>query len=96
MFPKPQKKKKKRILVTSDTYNKVYERDKGRCQLCGTYNNLQLHHIVYRSENRKLINEPSNCIMLCMNCHNLVHSNKHKWQEKLKNIILKEILENEY
>lgn len=71
---------KKRIFVTEETYKKVYERDKGICQLCGTSQNLQLHHIVYRSENKQLINEPINCIMLCNNCHRLVHSNKHLWQ----------------
>lgn len=76
----------KRIFVTKETYNKVYERDKGRCRLCGS-NQIQLHHIVYRSENKKLINEPSNCIMLCAKCHELVHSNKHYWQPKLKEII---------
>ena len=70
----------KRIFVTEETYKKVYERDKGICQLCGTSQNLQLHHIVYRSENKQLINEPTNCIMLCNNCHRLVHSNKHLWQ----------------
>lgn len=71
---------KKRIFVTEDTYNKVYKRDNGKCQLCGISKNLQLHHIVYRSENKQLINEPTNCIMLCNNCHRLVHSNKHLWQ----------------
>lgn len=96
MFPKPKHKKKKREIVSKETYEEVNERDKGRCRLCGLFNNLQLHHIQYRSERKDLINEPSNCIMLCINCHHLVHSNKHKWQEKLKNIILKEILENEY
>lgn len=76
----------KRIFVTKEIYNKVYERDKGRCRLCGS-NQVQLHHIVYRSENKKLINEPSNCIMLCAKCHDLVHSNKHYWQPKLKEMI---------
>ena len=76
----------KRIFVTKETYNKVYERDKGRCRLCGS-SQIQLHHIVYRSEDKKLINEPSNCIMLCAKCHELVHSNKHYWQPKLKEMI---------
>ena len=76
----------KRIFVTKETYNKVYERDKGRCRLCGS-TQIQLHHVVYRSEDKKLINEPSNCIMLCAKCHDLVHSNKHYWQPKLKEMI---------
>ena len=78
----------KRVFVTKEAYNKVYERDKGRCRLCGS-NQIQLHHIIYRSENKKLINEPSNCIMLCAKCHELVHSNKHYWQPILKEMINK-------
>ena len=77
---------KKRIFVKPEIYKQVYERDKGVCQICGN-NNIQLHHIVYRSENKNLINEPSNCIMLCLKCHKLVHQNKHYWQEKLKEMI---------
>lgn len=80
----------KRIVVKEKVYNKVLERDKNSCRLCGTSQNLQLHHIVYRSEDTNLINEISNCIMLCVKCHNLVHSNKHKWQP-----ILKEKIKNE-
>lgn len=88
---KPIKKiSNKRIYVTEETYNKVSERDKGKCRLCGTTNNLHLHHIVYRSESKELINEPSNCILLCKIHHDIVHSNKHKWQP-----ILKEMIKNE-
>lgn len=36
----------KRVFVAKETYNKVYERDKGRCRLCGSSQNLQLHHIM--------------------------------------------------
>lgn len=77
----------KKIIVTADTYKKVIERDKYRCRLCGTSQNLHLHHIIYRSEKKDLINEPSNCIMLCFKCHELVHSNKKEWQPKLKEMI---------
>jgi len=79
----------KRIIVTKEIYNKVYERDKGCCRLANITCNgrLELHHIVYRSENKNLINELSNCIMLCNRHHRLVHSNKHLWQPILKEII---------
>lgn len=86
---KPIKKvSKNRITVTEETYNKVMKRDKC-CQLCGTTLNLVEHHIVYRSEDRKLINEPTNLIVLCTKCHALVHSNKHYWQPILKEMINK-------
>ena len=76
----------KRICVSKDTYKKVYERDNGRCRLCGSPN-IQLHHIVYRSENVKLIDDPDNCIMLCDRCHALVHQDKKKWQPYLSTLI---------
>lgn len=87
---KPIKKvSNKRITVTEETYNKVMQRDKYKCRLCGTPFNLNEHHIVYKSEDRKLINEPTNLIVLCTKCHALVHSNKHYWQPILKEMINK-------
>ena len=94
---KPIKKvSNKRIIVTEETYNKVVQRDKGKCRLAHvTYNGiscnggLELHHIQYRSEAKDLINEPTNCIMLCNAHHRLVHSNKHLWQPILKEMINK-------
>ena len=84
---KPIKKvSNKRIFVNKDIYNKVFERDKGQCRLCGS-NQIQLHHIIYRSEDKSKINDIDNCIMLCFKCHELVHSNKHYWQPKLKEIV---------
>ena len=88
---KPIKKvSNKRITVTEETYNKVMQRDNYKCRLCGTPFNLNEHHIVYKSEDRKLINEPTNLIVLCTKCHALVHSNKHYWQPILKEMINKE------
>lgn len=84
---KPIKKvSKKRITVSKETYDEVYERDKGCCRLCGN-NSIQLHHIRYRSESKDLIDVPSNCIMLCLKCHKLVHSNKKKYQPILLNMV---------
>lgn len=87
---KPIKKiSKKRITVSKETYNKVLKRDKEKCRLldCTCQGGLELHHIIYRSENKKLIDEPDNCIMLCTKHHKQVHSNKHYWQPKLKEIM---------
>lgn len=87
---KPIKKvSKNRITVSKETYEKVYKRDRGICRLKDINCNggLELHHIKYRSEAKNLINEPSNCIMLCNLHHRLVHSNKKLWQKKLLNMI---------
>lgn len=79
----------KRIFVTSNTYEEVFNRDKGQCRLAdeNCKGKLDLHHIIYRSEDKNLINEPTNCILLCNYHHRLVHSNKHYWQPKLKEIV---------
>lgn len=78
------KKSAKKITVSKETYNIVFNRDK-TCRLadgnCEGW--LELHHVIYRSEDRSLIDEPNNCIMLCTKHHKLVHSNKHYWQPKL-------------
>lgn len=80
-------KKKKR--VSEETYKKVYERDKGICRLkdknCSY--GLEYHHIIYRSEDKSLIDVANNGIMLCVYHHKKVHSNKHYWQPILKDII---------
>lgn len=89
---KPIKKvSKKREFVKKEIYEEVFKRDKGRCRLrdITCQGSLELHHIVYRSENKKLINEPSNCVMLCNQHHRFVHSNKHYWQPILKELIKK-------
>lgn len=89
---KPIKKvSSKRITVTEETYNKVMQRDNYKCRLldCTCYGKLELHHIQYRSEAKDLINEPTNCIMLCNAHHKLVHSNKHYWKPILKEMINK-------
>ena len=87
---KPIKKvSSKHISVKKEIYQKVIERDNYRCQLADITceGGLELHHIVYRSEDKTLINEPRNCIMLCNSHHRFVHSNKHMWQPILKDII---------
>lgn len=81
---KPIKKvSKKKIKVSHETYMKVYNRDNGVCQMCGTRENIHCHHIKYRSERKDLIDEPNNLILLCATHHRLVHSNKRLYQPML-------------
>lgn len=77
---KPIKKiSKNKKTVSKETYQKVYERDKGICQLCGSSQNLHLHHIMGRGKD--LTDNPDNCIMLCRNCHlEVVHKNQKKYR----------------
>lgn len=77
---KPIKKaSKNKKTVSKETYQKVYERDKGICQLCGSSQKLNLHHILGRGKD--LTDNPDNCIMLCQNCHlEVVHKNQKKYR----------------
>lgn len=48
------------------------------CQLCGKGYNLHRHHIRYGACGRHTY--LGNIIVLCENCHAMVHSNKRYWQ----------------
>ena len=56
----------------------VIASDGGKCRRCGTSNRLHVHHVMYRSQGGKHVAE--NLITLCYTCHDVVHSNKDKWQ----------------
>lgn len=91
---KPKKAAKKRRKVSHETYTKVIERDNYTCQmydLMDCEGNLELHHILYRSQRKDLIDEPTNCIMLCNKHHRLVHSNKKKYQPMLLEMMKKNV-----
>lgn len=50
----------------------VHARDKV-CQRCGTKgsrrNKLEVHHILPRKTHPRLVNDTSNCELLCRKCH---------------------------
>jgi len=77
---------KNHISVSKQTYEEVINRDHHRCVMCGANYPLQLHHIMNR-QFKHLIDEPTNCVMLCASCHQLVHSNQNKYRELLKGYI---------
>lgn len=85
-FPKGQKtnKKPRKKRVSKSTYDEVFEASKGKCGLCGSSNNLELHHINGRGKN--LTDNPENCVMLCRKCH---HDVVHKNQKKYRPMLLK-------
>ena len=74
IFKKTKSQKNKKI------YKKLID-EQHYCQLCGSTCWLEIHHIVYRSENGS--NDERNLIRLCKKCHEMVHSNKKKWQKFL-------------
>ena len=66
--------------MKENTYQKIVD-EQPYCQLCGSTQWLEIHHIVYRSELGS--NDERNLIRLCKYHHQLVHSNKRKWQPYL-------------
>lgn len=57
----------------------VYDRDKGRCRLCGLRcffggklsERADVHHIVFQSAGGE--DTKTNCLLLCRACHDLIH-----------------------
>lgn len=47
--------------MNKKVYNAVAKRSKGRCEYCGRYGAVELHHIL----RRKVKETPDNCMMLC-------------------------------
>lgn len=62
----------------------VRQRDGDHCRFCGVVGQ-QVHHIVYRSSGGP--DEPSNLILLCAECHAIVHSSKRSWQPLLLGVL---------
>ena len=53
-------------------HRQVLERDGWRCQTCGSMQNLQVHHLKFRSQSGG--DKEQNLITLCVECHLDVHS----------------------
>ena len=49
----------------------VMDRAKGCCEVCGSNENVVIHH------NNGYSNEPQDLICLCSKCHGIAHSNKY-------------------
>ncbi len=54
-----------------ELHRQVLERDGWRCQVCGSMQNLQVHHLKLRSQAGG--DEEQNLITLCAECHACKH-----------------------
>ena len=67
--------KRPRLRLDPEVYDQlrkqVLQRDGWRCQLCGSKENLHVHHKQLRSQQGK--DEESNLITLCASCHEKLH-----------------------
>lgn len=81
-----KKVSKSREFVTHDTYQQTYLRDKGKCRLCGSKDDLHLHHINGRGKDKT--NNVDNCVILCKKCHlDKVHKNNKYYRPYLNELI---------
>jgi 5-methylcytosine-specific restriction endonuclease McrA len=64
-----------RVRLDSESYRELHrqvlERDGWRCQVCGSMQCLQVHHLKFRSHSGG--DEEQNLIPLCTSCHERVH-----------------------
>jgi 5-methylcytosine-specific restriction endonuclease McrA len=68
-------RKSPRLRLDANSYlelhRRVLERDGWRCQVCGSMQCLQVHHLKFRSQSGG--DEEQNLITLCAECHELMH-----------------------
>ena len=85
-YEKRPKFKRKTQDIPVKTRELVFARFKNMCAYCGRCtNDLAPHHIKYRSEG--VDHSLNNLVLLCGEHHDMVHSNKNKWQPMLKEYI---------
>ena len=71
--------KSPRLPLDSESYRELHrqvlERDGWRCQFCGSMQNLQVHHLKFRSQSGGDVEQ--NLITLCAECHAGMHSKRY-------------------
>ncbi len=64
-----------------ELHRQVLERDGWRCQMCGSMQNLQVHHLKLRSQAGG--DEEHNLITLCAQCHEQAHRKAKQGRQRL-------------
>jgi len=83
---KKRPKAKRRDDIPPTTRHEVKLRFNHMCAYCGrSHSCLHIHHIKYRSEG--VDHSLGNLVLLCDAHHDMVHSNKRKWQPMLMEFI---------
>lgn len=59
-------------LIVLIYHKKIRKLDSNRCRSCGSYWNLNVHHVVYRSLGGN--DRIENLMTVCVKCHRLIHS----------------------
>jgi 5-methylcytosine-specific restriction endonuclease McrA len=65
----------RRLKLDPENYRELHrqalERDNWRCQMCGSMQHLQVHHLKFRSQSGSDMEQ--NLITLCAGCHSQLH-----------------------
>jgi 5-methylcytosine-specific restriction endonuclease McrA len=74
----PFRQKQPRLRLDARAYQQlcreILQRDGWRCQGCGATQQLQVHHLQFRSHSGD--DSEENLITLCDHCHKLAHDNQ--------------------
>jgi rubredoxin len=65
----------------------IFDRDNRKCRVCGTENNLHIHHLDHTGERISPNNEPENLILVCLSCHGKYHADV-RWGNRKEGSIL--------
>jgi 5-methylcytosine-specific restriction endonuclease McrA len=71
--------------LAADVRSTVLARDGNRCRCCSTNGGLHVHHVDYRSQGG--LDVEHNLITLCFSCHEMVHSDKRRFQPLLRGVV---------
>lgn len=87
-------------LTSKERYKKVVERSKGQCEVCGSNQGIELHHILSGSGRRRQQERYETIIALCFECHRGTYGvhgrDGHKLDLKLKRRLQEEYYRQGY
>jgi len=81
------------VRIPEKVIQAVLERSGGVCEICGSSDRCQIHHVVYRSQTTN--NDEENLIMLCYRHHQGTYGVHGKHGKRL-NLQLKRDLQKKY
>ena len=79
------KRKPQKVSQAEKLAYKECAEEQTSCQLCGSTQQLHIHHIRFGAPGRKTYR--GNLIRLCLSCHDKVHSNDKKWRPILIELV---------
>lgn len=62
------------LQVEEGLRERILARDRYQCQVCGTTNNLHVHHILFRSQGGQ--DDESNMVTVCFTHHDAIHAHR--------------------